>query len=109
MHAAFAARPGAVVDVSIQEALATMAAAELARAGLGGKIWSRRRLADGNGATVTILPARDGYAAEIEYFVECCRQGQSPSLCPPAESAAAVELMLALLAARERNGEKTSC
>jgi crotonobetainyl-CoA:carnitine CoA-transferase CaiB-like acyl-CoA transferase len=63
MHAALAAEPGAVVDVSIQEALATMAATELARAGLGRKIWSRRRLADGNGATVTILPASDGHAA----------------------------------------------
>jgi crotonobetainyl-CoA:carnitine CoA-transferase CaiB-like acyl-CoA transferase len=40
-----------------------MAATELARAGLGGKIWSRRRLTDGNGATVTILPASDGHAA----------------------------------------------
>jgi len=63
MHAALAAEPGAVVDVSVQEALATMAATELARAGLGRKIWSRRRLADGNGATVTILPASDGHAA----------------------------------------------
>jgi crotonobetainyl-CoA:carnitine CoA-transferase CaiB-like acyl-CoA transferase len=63
MHAALAAEPGAVIDVSIQEALGTMAIGELARAGLGGKIWSRRRLADGNGATVTILPACDGYAA----------------------------------------------
>src|SRR4029077_2022012 len=63
MHAALAAQPGAVIDVSIQEALATMAAAELARAGLGGKIRSRRRWPAGNGATVTILPARDGYAA----------------------------------------------
>src|SRR5271165_3973122 len=53
---------GAVIDVSIREALATLAATELARAGLTGKIWSRRRLTDGNGATVTILPARDGYA-----------------------------------------------
>ncbi len=63
MHAALAEQPGAVIDVSIQEALATMAIGELARAGLGGKIWSRRRLTDGNGATVTILPANDGYAA----------------------------------------------
>ncbi len=63
MHAALSAEPGAVIDVSIHEALATMAVTELARAGLGGKIWSRRRLTDGNGATVTILPARDGYAA----------------------------------------------
>src|SRR6516162_3844230 len=63
MHAALAGEPGAVIDVSIQEALATMAATELARAGLGRKIWSRKRVTDGNGATVTILPARDGYVA----------------------------------------------
>jgi crotonobetainyl-CoA:carnitine CoA-transferase CaiB-like acyl-CoA transferase len=63
MHAALAAEQGAVIDVSIQEALATMAIGELARAGLGRKIWSRRRESDGNGATVTILPAADGYAA----------------------------------------------
>ena len=36
---------------------------ELARAGLGNKSWERKRLGDGNGATVTILPASDGYAA----------------------------------------------
>jgi crotonobetainyl-CoA:carnitine CoA-transferase CaiB-like acyl-CoA transferase len=63
MHAVLAGEPGAVVDVSIQEALATLAITELARAALSGKSWSRKRLADGNGATVCILPARDGYAA----------------------------------------------
>jgi crotonobetainyl-CoA:carnitine CoA-transferase CaiB-like acyl-CoA transferase len=63
MHAALAGQRGAVVDVSIQEALATLAVTELARAGLTGKIRSRQRQADGNGATVTILPARDGYVA----------------------------------------------
>ncbi|MGC2413457.1 MAG: CoA transferase [Stellaceae bacterium] len=63
MHAVMAGEPGAVVDVSIQEALATVAITELARAGLSGKIWSRKRLTDGNGATVCILPAKDGYAA----------------------------------------------
>jgi crotonobetainyl-CoA:carnitine CoA-transferase CaiB-like acyl-CoA transferase len=62
MHAALAREP-AVVDVSIQEALATLAMTELARAGLHGRSWSRQRVADGNGATVCILPARDGYAA----------------------------------------------
>lgn len=67
MHAVMAAQPGTVpgtmIDVSIQEALATIAITELARAALSGKSWSRKRLADGNGATVCILPARDGYAA----------------------------------------------
>jgi crotonobetainyl-CoA:carnitine CoA-transferase CaiB-like acyl-CoA transferase len=62
MHAALACTP-VVIDVSIQEALATLAITELARAGLRGACWSRKRVADGNGATVCILPASDGYAA----------------------------------------------
>src|SRR5205814_7169505 len=62
-HAVMAGQPGAVVDVSMQEALATLAITELARAGLSGKVWSRKRLTDGNGATVCILPACDGYVA----------------------------------------------
>jgi crotonobetainyl-CoA:carnitine CoA-transferase CaiB-like acyl-CoA transferase len=62
MHAALRGGP-AVIDLSIEEALATMAVAELANAGLGGEIRPRRRVGDGNGATVTILPASDGYAA----------------------------------------------
>ena len=62
MHAALLASP-AVIDVSIEEALATMAIGELASAGLGGKSRPRKRVADGNGATVTILPASDGYVA----------------------------------------------
>jgi crotonobetainyl-CoA:carnitine CoA-transferase CaiB-like acyl-CoA transferase len=60
MHAAGTA---ATVDVSIEEALATLAMTELANAGLGGKARARKRVGDGNGATVTILPASDGYAA----------------------------------------------
>ena len=63
MHASLGNQPGASIDVSIHEALATLAMTELARAGLGHKSWDRKRLGDGNGATVTILPARDGYAA----------------------------------------------
>ncbi len=63
MHAAMATTRGAAIDVSIHEALATLAMTELARAGLTGKSWSRKRLADGNGATVCILPASDGYVA----------------------------------------------
>ena len=62
MHAALLGRTS-VVDVSIQEALATLAITELSRAGLRGVSWSRLRQGDGNGATVCILPASDGYAA----------------------------------------------
>ncbi len=63
MHALLMDRAGGTIDVSTQEALATLAMGDLTRAGLNGKAWSRRRLADGNGATVTILPASDGYVA----------------------------------------------
>jgi crotonobetainyl-CoA:carnitine CoA-transferase CaiB-like acyl-CoA transferase len=63
MHAVLAPEPGATVDVSMQEALATLAMTELARAGLTGRRGSRKRLTDGNGATVCILPASDGYVA----------------------------------------------
>jgi predicted dehydrogenase len=51
----------------------------------------------------------DGYTAEIDYFLECCRTGRAPDRCPPNESAAAVDLMRAILTARERNGEKIPC
>ncbi len=62
MHAVQAAEP-AVADVSIQDALSTIAVTELTRAGVSGKKWPRRRVADGNGATVCILPASDGFTA----------------------------------------------
>src|SRR5690349_2678244 len=63
MHAAQPHMAGAVIDVSIEEALATMAIGELASAGLRGRSRSRKRVSDGNGATVCILPASDGYTA----------------------------------------------
>ncbi|HVY17814.1 MAG TPA: CoA transferase [Rhodopila sp.] len=62
MHAALPGR-AATVDVSIQQALATLAITELTRASQRGVAWRRRRESDGNGATVCILPAGDGYAA----------------------------------------------
>ncbi len=63
MHAVLAPASGAIVDVSMREALATLAMTELTRAGLTGRRGSRKRLTDGNGATVCILPASDGYVA----------------------------------------------
>ena len=63
MHAALSGASGAVVDVSIQEALATLSMTDLARAGQTGRSWRRQRLGDGNGATVCILPAADGFVA----------------------------------------------
>jgi crotonobetainyl-CoA:carnitine CoA-transferase CaiB-like acyl-CoA transferase len=83
MHAAQGNQPGATIDVSIQEALATLAMTELARAGLGHRSWERKRTGDGNGATVTILPARDGHVAisprEEKQWVSWLRAMGSPA------------------------------
>jgi predicted dehydrogenase len=59
----------------------------------------------------TELPAdgKDGYLAEIEYFVQCCVEGKPPVDCAPAESAAAVKLALLMLEARKRQGERIAC
>jgi predicted dehydrogenase len=65
----------------------------------------------GADGTVQVLETTgwDGYRAEIEYFLECCRTGQAPEFCPPGESADAVKLMMLLLEARKRNGVKLAC
>jgi predicted dehydrogenase len=52
---------------------------------------------------------RDFYRAEIEYFVECCRTGVRPELCPPEESAQSVKLALLMLESRRRGGERFAC
>jgi predicted dehydrogenase len=55
------------------------------------------------------VPQTDAYGAEIEYFVECCREGLPPETCPPRESAAAVRLVELILESRSRNGERIAC
>jgi predicted dehydrogenase len=55
------------------------------------------------------LPAKDGYEAELEYFLACCTNGSPPVQCPPAESASAVKLTNLMVDAREKKGEKVKC
>lgn len=55
------------------------------------------------------LSEKDGYQAEIEYFVECCRTGKMPERCTPESSAAAVKLAKLAEEARSRKGEKVPC
>jgi predicted dehydrogenase len=52
------------------------------------------------------LSLKDGYQAEIEYFIKCCTEGTQPVLCPPVESARAVRLARVMLAARMQPGER---
>lgn len=55
------------------------------------------------------LSELDGYQAEIEYFVECCRTGARPERCTPESSAAAVKLTRLLEEARTRKGIILPC
>src|SRR5215469_2349077 len=64
--------------------------------------------ADGREKVLSI-PDRDGYAAEIEYFIGCCRSHRQPEACLPEESAAAVAAMRLLLESRKRNGLRMPC
>jgi predicted dehydrogenase len=52
------------------------------------------------------LDEKDGYQAEVEYFVQCCVEESQPVLCPPVESAQAVKLAGLMLESREKRGER---
>lgn len=55
------------------------------------------------------MPAKDGYLAEIEYFVECVRSGAEPRRCSPQSSAQAVALARLLDVARTEKGKLIPC
>lgn len=63
---------------------------------------------DGTASEIT-LPEKDGYQAEIEYFIECCRANKQPDRCTPESSAAAVKLAVIAAEARNRKGEPVPC
>lgn len=63
---------------------------------------------DGTEEKLTIVE-RDGYAAEVAYFVECCQAGRAPAVCPPRESADSVKLTRFMLQARENNEKRIEC
>ncbi len=51
----------------------------------------------------------DAYAAEFNYFLDCCRDGKQPELCMPHDSAAAVKVALAIKESRAKDGEQITC
>jgi predicted dehydrogenase len=55
------------------------------------------------------MPDKDGYAAEIKYFIDCCDSQRRPAACLPEESADAVAVMRLLVESRSRNGERMRC
>ena len=67
-------------------------------------------LRDSEGKATNVKPeGGDGYAAEVAYFVECCRSGKAPERCLPQESALAVRIALLLKQSRALNGEQIAC
>ena len=51
------------------------------------------------------LPDDDPYAAELSYFVDCCRLGAQPVRCPPHASAVAVKTALAIIESQQAGGQ----
>jgi predicted dehydrogenase len=52
---------------------------------------------------------KDGYQAELEYFLDCCARNRQPQECLPAESSMAVKLTKMMVEGRDRKGEKVKC
>lgn len=63
---------------------------------------------EGGGKPVPVSD-KDGFQAELEYFLECASRNREPEICPPSQSALAVKLTNLLLEARKRKGEKIAC
>lgn len=61
--------------------------------------------------TEEVLPQPEGnpYAAQIGYFIDCCRTGRQPERCRPEDSADAVRIARLMVEARNRNGERVAC
>jgi predicted dehydrogenase len=68
------------------------------------------RLLDHEGNVRPIKPGgNDGYADEVGYFVESCRNKRPPARCLPEDSARSVKLALALKQSRAEGGNQIAC
>jgi predicted dehydrogenase len=63
----------------------------------------------GDEAEKLAVPEENAYAAEIGYFLDCCRQGTRPERCMPEDSARAVRLALLARASRNQGGRELVC
>ncbi len=64
--------------------------------------------ADGESAALA-LDDVDGYAAEIQYFVDCVNAGKQPELCMPRDSAQSVHIALCMNESRAQGGKLIEC
>jgi len=68
-----------------------------------------RWYSSGGGDTLLPMSPMDGYQAEVQYFIECCRANQQPKICAPESSAASVALTRLAEQARAKKGEAVPC
>jgi predicted dehydrogenase len=64
--------------------------------------------ADGESRPLS-MDTGDPFAAELAYFVECCKEGKRPDFCLPQESAEAVRVTRLMLEARKADGVPVQC
>jgi predicted dehydrogenase len=55
------------------------------------------------------LAADDAYEKQLSYFLQCCRTGYAPDLCPPGQSRAAVQVALLLKQSQLLGGAEIAC
>jgi len=54
-------------------------------------------------------PEGNAYESQIQYFIQCCTAGTQPDRCPPAQSAAALEIALRIKESRKKEGQTLKC
>ena len=93
--------PGTPLSMSFQ-VRADRAELEWTRAGLTlSDMTGQRRQVEAGGM--------DAYAAELKYFVNCCRTRAQPARCLPQACALAVKIALLMRESREAGGQQLSC
>jgi hypothetical protein len=55
------------------------------------------------------LAGHDAYEKQLSYFLQCCRTGHPPDLCPPVQSRAAVQVALRLRQSQLLGGAEIAC
>ncbi len=67
------------------------------------------RLHTASGDAVDVdLPQQDGFVGELQAFVDACKAGTAPSICPPEDSAQSVRMALAMKRSRLAGGAAVS-
>ena len=62
--------------------------------------------ADGQVTDLSNKLFSNSYAIELNYFIECLKEGKPVDICPPDQSMEAVEIIMAEMRSADANGER---